>query len=116
MLRFLADENFNFDIVRGVRRSASIDIVLVQNEGLGGAKDPAILEWAAGTGRVLLTHDAATMSRYAFDRVRIGLPMPGVFEVANDVPVKLAIEEILILAERSLPNEWEGQVRYIPLQ
>ena len=26
-----------------------------------------------------------------------------------------AIEDILLLAEASLDNEWEGQVRYLPL-
>ena len=27
-----------------------------------------------------------------------------------------SIEEILLLAEYSLEGEWEGQVRYLPLQ
>ena len=68
-------------------------------------------------GRALvLTHDVSTMTRYAYDRVREGKPMPGVFEVSREVPVKTAIEEILVLAECSLPGEWEGQVRYLPLR
>jgi hypothetical protein len=45
MLRLAADENFNNDVVRGVRRrSPSVDIVRVQDEGLSGADDPTILE------------------------------------------------------------------------
>jgi hypothetical protein len=117
MLRLLADENFNNDIVRGVRRrNAAVDIVRVQDEGLSGAEDPAVLEWAAHAGRVLLTHDVSTMTRYAYDRVREGKPMPGVFEVSRDVPIGVAIEQILLLAECSLEGEWEGQVRYLPLR
>jgi hypothetical protein len=117
MLRLLADENFNNDIVRGVRRrNAAVDIVRVQDEGLSGAEDPAVLEWAAHAGRVLLTHDVSTMTRYAYDRVREGKPMPGVFEVSRDVPIGVAIEQILLLAECSLEREWEGQVRYLPLR
>jgi hypothetical protein len=117
MLRLAADENFNNDVVRGVRRrNASVDLVRVQDEGLSGADDPTVLEWAAQAGRVLLTHDVRTMTRYAWARVTEGKPMPGVFEVGRDVPIGIAIEEILLLAECSLDGEWEGQVRYLPLR
>src|SRR5437763_888142 len=117
MLRLAADENFNNDIVRGVlRRNSEIDIVRVQDAGLSAADDPTVLEWAAQAGRVLLTHDVATMTRYAYDRVREGKPMPGVFEVGRQVPIGVAIEEIVLLAECSLDREWEGQVRYLPLR
>ena len=61
MLRLLTDENFNNDIVRGVRRrNAGMDIVRVQDVGLSGADDPTVLAWAAESGRVLLTHDVST--------------------------------------------------------
>ena len=65
---------------------------------------------------MLLTHDVSTMTRYAYDRVREGKPMPGVFEVSREVPIGVAIDEILMLVECSLPGEWEGQVRYLPLK
>lgn len=117
MLRLAADENFNNDIVRGVlRRNPAVDIVRVQDVGLAGADDPSILDWAAKAGRVLLTHDVTTMTRYAYDRVEAGQSMPGIFEVSRNVPVGLAVEEILLLAECSLDKEWEGQVRYLPLR
>jgi hypothetical protein len=117
MLRMAADENFNNDIVRGVRRrNPDVDIVRIQDAGLLEADDPVILEWAATNGRVLLTHDVSTMTRYAYDRVRDGKPMPGVFEVSRKVPIGTAIDEILLLAECSSEGEWEGQVRYLPLR
>jgi len=116
MLRFAADENFNNDIVRGVRRrNSAVDIVLVQDVELSKADDLTVLEWAAREGRVLLTHDVSTMTRYAYEQVRNGQPMPGVFEVSRKVPIGVAIEEILLLAECSWEGEWEGQVRYLPL-
>jgi len=116
MLRLAADENFNNDIVRGLwRRESELDIVHIQDVGLSGADDPTVLEWAAREGRVLLTHDVTTMTRYAYERVRAGQPMPGVFEVSRAVPIGLAIEDILLLAKCSLEGEWEGQVRYLPL-
>jgi len=116
MLRFAADENFNNNIIRGLlRRQPELDIVRVQDVGLRGVDDPTVLEWAAQEGRVLLTHDVATITQYAYERVEAGLVMPGVFEVSPDVPIGRAIEDILLLTECSLEGEWEGQVRYLPL-
>ena len=117
MLSFALDENFNMHIVSGVlRRLPDVDILRVQDAGLRGANDPTVLEWAASEGRVLLTHDANTLTAFAYERIARGLPMPGVFEVSLKVPVSLAIEEILLLAECSVQGEWEGQVNYLPLK
>jgi predicted nuclease of predicted toxin-antitoxin system len=67
MLRLAADENFNNDIVRGLlRREPGLDIVRIQDVGLSGADDPTVLEWVAQEGRVLLTHDVITITRYAY--------------------------------------------------
>ena len=88
----------------------------VQNVNLSGADDPIILEWAAQEGRVLLTHDVTTITRYAYERVRVAKPMSGVFEVSRHVPIEIAIEDILLIAECSFDAEWEGQVRYLPLR
>jgi len=86
MLRLAADENFNHNIVRGLRRRMmDLDIVCIQDVGLSGADDPTVLEWAAREGRVLLTHDVSTITKYTYGRVRAGQPMPGAFEVDRDV-------------------------------
>jgi hypothetical protein len=117
MLRLATDEDFNNRIFRGVlHRAPDLDIVRVQDAGLTLKDDPHVLEWAAREGRVLLTHDVTTMRKYAYDRIEAGLPMPGVFELSQDVPIGQAIEEILILAECSMEGEWEGQVRFLPLR
>jgi len=111
---FLADENFNNDIVRGLlRRKTDLDIVRVQDVGLSGADDPTILEWAAREGRVLFTHDVSTITHYAYERVSAGKAMPGVFEVSRELSLGAVIEDILLLAECGLEGEWEGQVRYL---
>ena len=102
--------------MRGVlRRNPETDILRAQDAGLSGVGDPEVLEWAAREGRVLFTHDASTMTRHAYDRIRAGLPMPGVFEIPQNLPVGRAIEEVLLVAELSLEDEWANQVRYLPL-
>lgn len=88
----------------------------IQDAGLSGADDPTVLEWAANEGRVLLTHDVSTITRYAYERVKTGKSMPGVFEVSRQAAIGVVIDDILLLAECSLEGEWEGQVRYLPLK
>ena len=117
MLKFLADENFNYNIVRGMlRRNPDVDVVRVQDVGLGGADDPTILEWAAREQRVLLTHDVATITHYAYERVRANKRMPGVFEANRTISLRIVIDDLLLIAGGSVENEWEGQVRYLPLR
>ena len=106
MLRLLADENLNNDIVRGLlRQRPDLDIVRVQDVGLSGADDPTVLAWAAQERRVLITHDVSTVTKYAYERIRAGQSMPGVFEVSRAVPIGRAIEDILLPAECSLDDE-----------
>lgn len=117
MLRFLADENFNGRILRGLqRRVPELDVVRAQDiDELYGQDDPVVLAWAADAGRVVLTQDVATMAGYAYERVVAGQPMPGVFEVDQDMPIGQAVEQLELIVQASLPGEWEGQVRFFPL-
>ena len=117
MLLFLSDEDFNRRIVRGLRRRLPLlDMVRVQDVGLTTRPDTEVLEWAANENRVVLTHDVTTMSKQAFDRVEKGLAMPGVIEVSQDVPIGEAIEDLILIAECSLENEWNNQVIYLPIK
>jgi Domain of unknown function (DUF5615) len=114
-LRFLADEDFDNDIVRGmIRRFPNLDIVRAQDVGLSGALDPIVPESAAQEGRVLLTHDVSTMTAHAYARASSDLPMPGVVAVSQLAPISQVIEDLLLLAECSLPGKWGGQVRRWP--
>jgi len=116
-LRWLADENFNNDILRALlRRSPDVDVVRAQDAGLTGVDDEALLAWAAAQQRVLLTHDVSTMTAHAYRRVMKGEPMPGVFEVSRTVSIRAVVDDIVLLTECSLPGEWEGQLRYLPLR
>ena len=47
---------------------------------------------------------------YAYKRMQIGKAMPGVFQVSRKTPIGLVIEDVLLLADCSFENEWEGQV------
>ncbi len=116
MIRFLSDEDFNNRILRGLlRRQPELDVVRVQDTPLSGMADAAILEWAAQEGRVLLTHDVSTMTRFAFERIREGKAMAGIIEVPQAAPIRVVIEDLLLIALTNLPEELENRVEYLPL-
>ncbi len=116
VLRFLADENFDNDIVRGLlRRLPDLDLVRVQDVGQDETPDPQLLEWAAQAGRVILTHDARTMPRHDYTRLRAGLPVAGVCIVPLSLPAAQAIDDLLLVAGCSVEDDWRNQVRYLPL-
>lgn len=116
MLRFLSDENLKGAIVRGLRhRKPDLDLVRVQDVGLDGKDDPAILEWAANENRILLTHDRATIPDHAADRIERNQLMSGVFILSGHLAVNNAIEEILMLDECSEASEWASLVINLPL-
>jgi len=75
-----------------------------------------VLAWAATQGRVLVSHDVATLTDFAYERVRLHQPMPGLIEVGPNVPIATAIEDLLLIAECSEPGEWEGRVVHLPLR
>ena len=64
-MKFLADENFDNRIVRGLLlRRPNLDIVRVQDLEITGADDPTVLAWAAHAGRILLTHDESSFAGF----------------------------------------------------
>ena len=116
MLRLLADENFNGDILRGaLLRRPDVNGIHVQDAGLAAGDDSAILAWAAQNDRIVLTHDRATMPRYAYERIAAGENMPGLFVLNDRFPVGQAIEGLLLLDACTEHEEWKGRVVYLPL-
>jgi Domain of unknown function (DUF5615) len=84
MIRFLVDEDFNNDILRGLRRRVpDIDAPRIQGLGLAGVSDETVLAYAASENRVVLTHDVSTLVASAYRRVEAAEPMPGVIAVAQ---------------------------------
>jgi predicted nuclease of predicted toxin-antitoxin system len=116
VIALLVDQNFNEHIVAGmIRRNAALEFTYARDVGLAEAPDPGVLEWAAGHGMVLLTHDRKTVPLFAYTRVADGLPMPGVFLVSSDMPIGRAIEELLIAAGCLSAEECRNQVYHFPL-
>ena len=116
MFHLISDQNLNERIIRGLsRRVAHLDLVRAFDVGLARVDDPVLLEWAAAEGRILLTHDVNTIPRFAYDRVRAGLVMPGVFLMGGALSIGQAIDELTFVIEGSSQEEWNDLVTYLPL-
>jgi hypothetical protein len=115
-MRLLADENLDANILRGLlRRRGAVDIIRAQDADLGGADDPVVLAWAAEHNRVLVTHDVATVTRYAFERIHAELPMPGVIEIVSGTSIGRAVDDLVLIVECLADDELADQVLYIPI-
>jgi predicted nuclease of predicted toxin-antitoxin system len=78
-MKFLADENFNNDILRGVwRRIPDASFTRVQDTEIAGADDPRVLEYAAEQGYIILSHDVNTMRGYFYRSHYSGTTRAGV--------------------------------------
>lgn len=116
-MRFLADENFNGKLLKALRKALpDLDIVRAQETEIYRAPDPQVLEWAAQENRIVLTHDIQTMTKFAYERVEAELSMPGVIEVSNDISIGQVIDELATMIGASTPEEFELQVKYIPIR
>jgi hypothetical protein len=117
-VKWLADESLHHDIVRGIlRRDPSFDIVRVQDlPEVSGKDDRTLLAWADHDGRVLLTHDVSTMIPAMQEQLRRGLPCTSVVLVPDSLPIRAAIEDILLLEECGVDADWAAGVVYLPLR
>jgi hypothetical protein len=78
--------------------------------------DPVVLEWAATNGRIVITQDENTMVGYAWDRVKAGLPMPGVIvRSRHSVTIQQAIDDLLLVAQCGTAEDFKDQVKFLPL-
>ena len=82
---------------------------------MSGLSDPALLDWAANEGRIIVTHDVDTVTRYANERMKQALPMPGVIIVPDDLEIGHAIADLEIIIECGTPADLAHQIQFLPL-
>lgn len=115
-MRLAIDEDFNERIVRGLAlRLPDLDLIRIREVGMMGDDDEIVLEWAARENRILLTHDVSTMPGEAKQRVESGLALPGVILVPKLLPIGAVIQSLFFFVQCSLEDEWDNQVRYLPI-
>ena len=114
--RFLADHDLDEHIVQGVlRREPAVVFVRARDVGIDRRPDPEVLEFAAGQGLIIVSHDTNTMVGHAYDRVAAGLPLTGLLMARQVEPIGPMIDSLLLIWGASEGEEWAGLVRFLPL-
>jgi predicted nuclease of predicted toxin-antitoxin system len=114
-IRFQADADLNFDIVKAVRQEEpAIDFASAADSQLRGIKDPELLELAAVANRVLVSHDRRTMLDHFRTRLVAGGSSPGVLIVSQGASIGLVAEAIVYIWSLSSPSELRNQAHYLP--
>ena len=96
-VRFQADADLDARIIRGLTR-----------------KQPEIDFQAVDSGRILVTHDRRAMPSH-FARFIAGRTSAGVIVVPRNIPVGVAVEELLLIWAASQAEEWRNRLVWIPL-
>ena len=114
-IKFQADADFNQIIVHALqRREPAIDFRTADEAQMRGLPDPEVLAVAARDGRILVSHDHHTMPMH-FANFIATQQSPGVFLLSQDLPIRIAVEELLMIWEASEAEEWSNTLQYLPL-
>lgn len=114
-IKLQADADLNETIIQALqRREPAIDFQTADAGRIRGLADPAVLAAAAYEGRILVSHDHHTMPVH-FTNFIATQQSPGVFLLAQGLPIKIAVEELLTIWEVSEAEEWVNTLQYLPL-
>lgn len=98
-----------------MRPLPGLDAVTAYEAGLSTARDPELLEWAALSGRVVVTHDRRTMPGHAAARLAAGARTPGLLVAPRSLSLGRAIDDLELIVTCGLEDELDGAVRFLPL-
>src|SRR5262245_4711178 len=113
--RFQADADLNEDIIMAVlRREPAVDFQTAEAAGLRGLPDDAVLALASQGNRILISHDRRTMRRH-FARFIMSDNSPGVIIVSQNISIRVASEELLLIWAASEAEEWKNLIVELPL-
>ena len=114
-IRFQADNDLRFAIVKAVRRrEPAVDFASAHESRLDGVDDPEILERAAIEGRVLVSHDMRTMLDHFRNRLSAGKGSPGLLVVSQHALISDVAEALIAVWAAAEPAELRDQVYHLP--
>ena len=115
MIRFLADADLNYGIVKGcMRREPALDFLSADEARLRGVPDPMVLAIAADQNRILVTHDFATMPRHFGEFLMRRKASPGVFPVKLHADIGEIVDELVLIGAASDAEEWRNRIVKVP--
>ena len=114
-VRFQADADLNHIIVKAtLRREPGIGFQIAHVANLAGVGDQEVLALAAQAGRVLITHDRKTMPKNIAEFI-VHTSSSGVVVIPQKLPVRAAVEDLLLIWTASEAEEWINRMQVLPL-
>ena len=118
MWRFLIDENMTPEYrTQLLRHEPSLTVLAVGDEGAPpkSTLDSEILVWCEQNQFSLITNNRESMPQHLSDHLAEGNHVPGIFTIKRRVPMRLIIEELLLIVGASDADEYSDRIIYIPL-
>ncbi len=113
--KFLADHDLNEQLVVGVlRRAPEVEFQRVRELGFADRPDAFLLDYAAGQGALIVSHDVNTMPAAAYERMADGRTIVGLLMVQQSPPIGPIVDDLLPIWSASEAEEWENQVVFLP--
>ena len=98
------------------RGSWSVRVVGGQAAPPKRTTDPDILIWCEGNDFMLVTNNRRTMPRHLADHLAAGRHVPGIVMLDDDLGIGGNIDELLLIAGASRPDEFRDRVIYLPIR
>ncbi len=116
-LKYLLDEHVDpLYQTQMLRRAPELTIWKVGDAGAPkkSTSDPDILIWCEDRDFVLVTSNRHTMPVHLDDHLALGRHVPGIFILNPNMTTGETIDELLLLALASLPNEVDDRITFLP--
>lgn len=117
-IRFLLDENISPSVRNQLLfHEPTMDVICIGDENAlpFGTPDPAILEWIEETGYILVSRNRRTMPLHLKEHLAQGTHIPGMLLLKKRMSMGELIKELLLIWHASEPEEYQDQIRYLPL-
>jgi hypothetical protein len=117
-IKYLLDEHISLALrTQILRRYPKLQVWAINDPyaPAKGTKDPDILKWCEENGFILVTNNRKSMPVHLADHLARGGHIPGILIINDDLSMGEIIEELIIIAEASLTDEYQDQICFMPL-
>ena len=117
-LKYLIDENVDPIYTIQLRRFQPDLFVMAVGDlttPQKGTLDPEILLWCEENDFVLVTNNRKSMPVHLADHIAQKHHVPGIFILSPKLSVCENLEQLLLIAEGSLDNEYQDRIEFLPL-
>lgn len=115
---FLLDENMpSWWHAEIIRQQPHLTVWRVGDPGAPPLQSPdlVILAWCEAHHFLLVTNNRKSMPRHLADHVAQGHHVPGIFVVDPKVDIRELAEQLSLIEGTSLPQEYQDQIRHLPI-